>query len=60
MATFRQMGLHRYGMGLWAALRAYRTFVRPSLEYGLAITSLPAPLVHRLQAAQNGCVKLAM
>lgn len=60
MALLRQIGLHRYGMGLWAALRAYRTFVRPSLEYGLAITSLSAPFVNRLQAAQNGCVKLAI
>lgn len=60
MALLKHMGLHRYGMGLWAALRAYRTFVRPSLEYGLAIVSLRAPLVLRLQNAQNSCVKLAM
>ncbi|CDS14377.1 hypothetical protein LRAMOSA06546 [Lichtheimia ramosa] len=60
MTLLRHLGLHRYGMGLWAALRAYRTFVRPSLEYGLAIVALRAPLVHKLQHAQNSCVKLAM
>lgn len=60
MATLQQMGIHRYGLGWWQALRAYRTFVRPVLEYGLAIVPFSSNEHDVLQRAQNSCIKLAM
>ncbi|ORY89517.1 hypothetical protein BCR43DRAFT_417458, partial [Syncephalastrum racemosum] len=60
MAILRSLGIHQYGMGLWAALRAYRTFVRPVLEYGLAL--FPWQHQHRtlMNKAQQGCVKMTL
>ncbi|KAJ8651363.1 hypothetical protein O0I10_001955 [Lichtheimia ornata] len=60
MATLRQMGIHRYGLGWWQALRAYRTFVRPVLEYGLAIVPFSYDEHTALQRTQANCIKLCM
>ena len=60
MALLRSMGIHQYGIGIWAAIRAYRTFVRPVLEYGIAITAANQNEITRLENAQNGCIKRVM
>ena len=60
MALLRQLGVHQYGIGLWPAIRTYRSFVRPVLEYGLAITALSAAQMDKIQKAQLGCIKMAL
>ncbi|ORZ03103.1 hypothetical protein BCR43DRAFT_417462, partial [Syncephalastrum racemosum] len=60
MALFRKKGEHQYGLGLWSALRTYRTFVRPVLEYGLAVAWLAPPQLAVLEKAQKGCIQMAM
>ena len=60
MALLRQLGIHQYGIGFWPAIRTYRSFIRPILEYGLAITPLTAVQMAKLQTAQIGCIKMAL
>ncbi|KAG2219638.1 hypothetical protein INT45_012339 [Circinella minor] len=60
MGLLRQLGIHQYGAGLWPAIRAYRTFIRPVLEYGLAIATLSAKQKEKLNNAQKSCIKMAM
>ena len=60
IALLQQLGIHLYGIGLWPALRSYRTFIRPVLEYGLAIAALTPNHLVKLENAQNGCVKMAL
>ncbi|KAG2223178.1 hypothetical protein INT45_011524 [Circinella minor] len=60
MELLRQMGIHQYSVGLWPAIRVYRTFVRPVLEYGLAITALSAKQKDKLNNAQKSCIKMAL
>ncbi|KAG2218275.1 hypothetical protein INT45_002397 [Circinella minor] len=57
---FDHNGIHQYGIGLWPAIRAYRTFIQPVLEYGLAITTLSAKQKEKLNNAQKSCIKMAM
>ncbi|KAI7860140.1 hypothetical protein BDC45DRAFT_587381 [Circinella umbellata] len=45
--------------GLWPALRSYRTFIRPVLEYDLAIAALSPNQLEKLDNAQKGCIKMA-
>ncbi|KAI8875690.1 hypothetical protein K501DRAFT_338551 [Backusella circina FSU 941] len=40
MRGLRSSGVHRYSFGITAALRAYKIFVRPILEYSLATLHL--------------------
>ncbi|KAI8891162.1 hypothetical protein K501DRAFT_131755, partial [Backusella circina FSU 941] len=37
MRGLKSSGVHRYQFGITAALRAYKIFVRPIIEYGLNI-----------------------
>ncbi|KAG2217187.1 hypothetical protein INT45_005396 [Circinella minor] len=60
MELLRQIGIHQYGVGLWPAIRVYRMFVRPVLEYRLAITALSAKQKDKLNNAQNRCIKMAI
>ena len=60
MALLRQIGIHQYGIGLWPALRAYRTSIRPVLEYGLAIIKLSAKQKEQLNNAQKSWIKMAL
>ena len=43
-----------------ASYRMYRTFVKPVLEYGLAITALSAKQKEKLNNAQKSCIKTAL
>ncbi|KAI9469303.1 hypothetical protein BDB00DRAFT_900526, partial [Zychaea mexicana] len=45
-------------MGFWLALRTYRAFIQPILEYGLAITALSAAQLKKIHRAQNSCIKM--
>ena len=58
MALLRHMGIHQYGIGLWPALRAYRTFIRPVLEFGMAIAAVNQTQLQVLERAHNGCIKM--
>ena len=60
MALLRQLGIHQYGVGLWPAIRVHRTFIRPVLEYGLAITPLSAKQKEKINNAQKSCIKMVM
>ncbi|KAI9265145.1 hypothetical protein BDA99DRAFT_436903 [Phascolomyces articulosus] len=60
MALLRQLGIQQYGVGLWPALRAYRTFVRPVMEYGIAISTLSQVQIDKLDKAQKGCIKMTL
>ena len=56
MALLTSIGVHRNGFSLLLCARIYKTFIRPKLEYGLAISKLSAPEVLRLERAQNKLV----
>ncbi|ORY89198.1 hypothetical protein BCR43DRAFT_539616 [Syncephalastrum racemosum] len=62
MRSLRDLGVHTYGFGLGAATRAYQVFVRPILEYGLAIASFSDTQHNttRLERAQRQCLRLCM
>ena len=60
MNMLRKIGTHQYGFGLGPALRIYRTFVRPVLEYGLAITTLTENHMEILEKAQTRCIRMAI
>ncbi|KAI9248046.1 hypothetical protein BDA99DRAFT_591720 [Phascolomyces articulosus] len=60
MALLRQLGIQQYGVGLWPTLRAYRTFVRPVMEYGIAISTLSQVQIDKLDKAQKGCIKMTL
>ncbi|KAI9277096.1 hypothetical protein BDA99DRAFT_430407, partial [Phascolomyces articulosus] len=60
MALLRQLGIQQYRVGLWPALRAYRTFVRPVMEYGIAISTLSQVQIDKLDKAQKGCIKMTL
>ncbi|KAL1934890.1 hypothetical protein VTP01DRAFT_7072 [Rhizomucor pusillus] len=57
MALLRHLGVHQYGFGLGSALRAYRTFIRFILEYGVAISALTSTQKRQLQNLQVGCLR---
>ncbi|KAI9494110.1 hypothetical protein BDB00DRAFT_737855, partial [Zychaea mexicana] len=42
MRVLWSLGAHQYSFGLGVTLRLYRSFIRPILEYGLAIVTLTA------------------
>ncbi|KAL1925903.1 hypothetical protein VTP01DRAFT_7242 [Rhizomucor pusillus] len=46
LLQLRDSGVHMYGFGITSALRAYRIFLRPILEYG--------PLLYLTKAASEG------
>lgn len=53
----KRIGNHQYAFGLHTAIRNYRTFIRPVLEYGLAITVLNQEQLEELNKAQVKCIR---
>ncbi|KAI9466508.1 hypothetical protein BDB00DRAFT_777773 [Zychaea mexicana] len=60
MVLLRNIGAHQYNFGLGLALRLYRSFVRPVLEYGLAIFTPTATQYTALEKVQIRCIRLAL
>ena len=56
----RQLGIHQYGAGLWPALRTHRTFIRPVLQYGLAITPLSRKNKKNNYIVHKNCTKMVL
>jgi hypothetical protein len=56
----RHLGLHQYSMGIHHALKAYRIFVRPIMEYGLAIINVNPIHQRILQQCQQQCIRLLL
>ncbi|KAF7720365.1 hypothetical protein EC973_000343, partial [Apophysomyces ossiformis] len=52
MRLLRDSGVYMYGFDLTAALRAYKIFARPIVEYGVAICHLTADIVKSLDDTQ--------
>lgn len=58
--ALRRIGLHQYGLGLHQAILAYRTFIRPILEYGLAIVHLHPTHLQAISRCQQTCIRLLL
>ena len=58
MGLLTSVGLHRNGYSLLLCARLYKTFIRPKLEYGLAISRLSASEVRKLDSAQDSLVAM--
>lgn len=56
MALLTSVGVHRNGFSLLLCARLYKTFIRPKLEYGLAISRLSGPDIKALEKVQNQLV----
>lgn len=56
MALLTSVGVNRNGFSLLLCARLYKTFIRPKLEYGLAIAKLTAPELKKIERAQNKLV----
>jgi hypothetical protein len=53
-------GMNPTGWRLKQKLLTYKSFLRPMIEYGLALTILPRVPLASLQKAQNFCLKLML
>jgi hypothetical protein len=53
------LGVHSPGFSRLTSARIYSTFIRPKLEYGLAISSLLVKHIKILEKAQDQCLRLA-
>jgi hypothetical protein len=65
MRGLKSSGVHRYGFGITAALRAYKIFVRPVLEYALGILHLTITTTSQsptdlLEKTQQQCLRMCM
>lgn len=60
MALFRRLGVHQYGFGLLLALQVYRVFVRPIMEYALALLGLNATSSMAIDKTQANCLKMTL
>ena len=60
MRSLRDSGVHMYGFGLLSSLRAYKIFVRPIIEYGLAISFLNAIQRKVLDDIQKQCLRMCI
>ncbi|CAO3588292.1 unnamed protein product [Absidia cylindrospora] len=58
--ALRRMGVHQYGFGLLHAIKAYTTFIRPIIEYGLAIVPISPTHLKALQKSQQTCIRLLL
>jgi hypothetical protein len=56
MALLTSIGVHRNGFSLLLCARLYTCFIRPKLEYGLAISRLRAPDINKLEKVQDRLV----
>ncbi|KAJ8654300.1 hypothetical protein O0I10_009995 [Lichtheimia ornata] len=57
MGLLHNLGAHKYAFGLGVSLRLYRTFIRPVIEYGLAIAHTTN--IKHLERAQERYIRLA-
>lgn len=60
MMLMRRIGVHQYGFGLLLALKVYRVFVRPAMEFALAILGLNATTSMALEKAQAICLNMTL
>ncbi|KAG0177058.1 hypothetical protein DFQ28_004454, partial [Apophysomyces sp. BC1034] len=60
MRALRESGVHMYGFGLTSAIRAYKIFVRPIIEYGVALCNLTAVTVQPLENTQKQCLRMCL
>ncbi|KAG1390311.1 hypothetical protein G6F58_013029 [Rhizopus delemar] len=58
MAQLSAIGANRSGFSLLFSSRLYAMFVRPKLEYGLAISKLLKKDYDELERAQSRCLRL--
>jgi hypothetical protein len=52
IAGLRRLGLHEKGFAWQTAVRLYRTFIRPTMEYGLALMNVASPRLKWLEGIQ--------
>lgn len=61
MAQFlNRKGLNPTGWRLQQRLTAYKSFLRPMLEYGMALSILPKSITNMIQQAQNYVLRLML
>ena len=60
MQLMRRIGVHQYGFGLMLALRIYRVFIRPVMEFAVAILGLNATTSMVLDKAQGRCLNMCL
>ena len=53
------LGVHSTGFSRLTSARLYATFIRPKLEYGLAVSSLLVRDLRVIERAQDQCLRLA-
>lgn len=58
MALLTSVGVHHNGFSLLLCSRLYTCFIRPKIEYGLAISKLTAASFHEIDSVQNKLVKM--
>lgn len=58
MALLTSVGVHRNGFSLLLCSRLYKCFIRPKIEYGLAISRLNSADLRGLDDTQNRLVKM--
>ncbi|KAG0920234.1 hypothetical protein G6F32_015699 [Rhizopus arrhizus] len=58
MAQLHSMGLNRQGFTLLLSSRLFAAFIRPKLEYGLAIARLTRKDGEELNRAQDRCLRM--
>lgn len=58
MGLLKSIGVHRNGFSLLLCSRLYTAFIRPKIEYGLAISKLLASDFEKLEQLQNRLVSM--
>ena len=54
----KSVGMNSYGWRTGSAVRVYKTFVRPMMEYGLALLIYPEKYIQLLQKIQNIALRI--
>jgi hypothetical protein len=57
MSVLNRVGVNRNGFSLLLCARLFTTFIRPKLEYGIAITQFNGQQLKSLESAQNKCLR---
>jgi hypothetical protein len=57
MSVLNRVGVNRNGFSLLLCARLFATFIRPKLEYGIAITQFTGQQLKSLEGAQNKCLR---
>jgi hypothetical protein len=58
MALLTSIGTNRNGFSLLFCSQLYKCFIRPKIEYGLAISKFPAPVKNQLEKLQDKLVSM--